>query len=281
MAAVWRRAWRSKKVSSTGLGSGGGGSLWPISDSTTTTITSGTTFSTTTTYTTISSNPVGEGLDLDAMEFKEELVETRRHLRGLVEQFCGGANGNVTAPERWLSELNVAWLLHLAELSASARGSFISRQLHHLVQSWIMALRKINTSIWACFSGFSSQEEATVAPPAAPEFVRFIEATLWKMLTFVGAIAAPLNEDHDPSCREQIVSRLAWELQALVDVRDALSPASEQIMMPFRSSPYVQSTRITDDMGGLLSAELGKLDQAICGIYTGSHQDYCHVFLGG
>jgi hypothetical protein len=100
MAAVWRRAWRSKKVSSTGLGSGGGGggSLWPISDSTTTTITSGTTFSTTTTYTTISSNPVGEGLDLDAMEFKEELVETRRHLRGLVEEFCGGANGNVTAP---------------------------------------------------------------------------------------------------------------------------------------------------------------------------------------
>ena len=90
----------------------------------------------TTAYTTISSNPVGErplvvdesaDEGLDAMEFKEELVETRRHLKGLVEEFCGGASGKVTAPDRWLSELNVAWLLHLAELSASARGSFISR----------------------------------------------------------------------------------------------------------------------------------------------------------
>jgi hypothetical protein len=128
MAAVWRRAWWSKQVSSsTGLGSasGGGGTPWPISGSTTTT--SGTTLSTTTTYTTISSDPVGqrplvveESADegLDAVEFKQELVETRRHLRRLVEEFCGSTNGNVTAPDRWLSELNVAWLLHLAELSA-------------------------------------------------------------------------------------------------------------------------------------------------------------------
>ncbi|KXG20922.1 uncharacterized protein LOC8069219 [Sorghum bicolor] len=212
----------------------------------------------------------GEGLDLDAMEFKEELVEMRQHLRGLVAEFCVGASGNVTAPDRWLSELNVAWLLHLSELGASARGSFISRQLQQLVQSWILALRKINTSmIWACFSGFSSQEKATVAPPAAPEFVCFIEATLWKMFIFAGTIAgtiaAPLNFD-DTNCQEHIVSRAAGELRALLDMRDALSSVSEHIMMSFRSSPYVQSTihkDITDDMGGLLSAELGKLDEAV------------------
>ena len=63
------------------------------------------------------------------------------------------------------------------------------------------------------------------------------------MLTFVGAIvAASLNVDDDPSCQEQehIVSRAAGELRALLDVRYALSLASEQIMMSFRSSPYVQ-----------------------------------------
>ena len=62
------------------------------------------------------------------------------------------------------------------------------------------------------------------------------------MLTFVGAIvAASLNVD-DPSCQEQqhMVSRAAGELRALLDVRYALSLASEQIMMSFRSSPYVQ-----------------------------------------
>jgi len=66
------------------------------------------------------------------MEFKEELVETRRHLKGLVEEFCGGASGKVTAPDKWLSELKVAWLLHLAGLSASASQVSILDQQHLL-----------------------------------------------------------------------------------------------------------------------------------------------------
>jgi hypothetical protein len=260
MAAVGQRAWS------------GGYRQW-VSGSTA--APSGTTLSSST-YTP-SSYSVGErplvveenaeGLDQErGMELPQELG---LHVRGLVEEFSACADGNVSAPDRWLSELQVAWLFRLADLDASGRRIFISRQLQHLVQSWNSALRAITTSIvWACSSGFSSQdpEEATVAPPAAPEFVRFVETTLLKMLSFVDAIAAPLNVD-DPSCQEHIVPTnkegAAEKLRALLDVHDALSRASTQIMMSFSSSPYVGSTRITDDMEGLLSAELGKLDEAV------------------
>ncbi|CAD6338232.1 unnamed protein product [Miscanthus lutarioriparius] len=102
------------------------------------------------------------------MELPQELAETLRlHIRGLVKEFSACADGNFSAPDRWLSELQVAWLFRLADLDASGRRIFISRQLQHLVQSWNSALRAITTSIvQACFSGFSSQdqEEATVAP---------------------------------------------------------------------------------------------------------------------
>ncbi|XP_066378621.1 exocyst complex component EXO70A3-like [Miscanthus floridulus] len=265
MAAVRRRAWS------------GGYRQWVSGN---TGAPSGTTISSTTD--TPSSYSVGErplaveeesaeGLDQErAMELPQELAETLRlHIRGLVEEFSACADGNFSAPDRWLSELQVAWLFRLADLDASGRRIFISRQLQHLVQSWNSALRAITTSIVrACFSGFSSQdqEEATVAPPEAPEFVRFVETTLLKMLTFVDAIAAPLNVD-DPSCQQHTVSTnkegAAEKLRTLLDVHDALSRASTQIVMSFSSSPYVGSTRITDDMEGLLSAELGKLDEAV------------------
>jgi hypothetical protein len=269
MKAVWRRAWRSR-ASSTGIsGSGGGGYLPATSGSSTTGTASGTTLSTTT----YPSDRVGgrplvvkEHADQERdMELKEELVATREHItRVLVGEFCGGANGHhASASEKWLWELDVDWLLHLAEIDASEGRILVTRELMHLTRSWIPALWTISTSIWGCFGGFHSQEEATVGLPAASEFVRFFEATLLKMFTFVHAIA-PLNLD-DPSIQEHIVpGEVATEnLRALLDVRGALSTASEQIIMSFHSSPFVQSTRITDDMKGLLSAELGRVDQAV------------------
>jgi hypothetical protein len=127
----------------------------------------------------------------------------------------------------------------------------------------------ISTSICKCFSSeLHSEEEASVGPPAASELAQFVKATLVKMFTFVHAIAAlaPRNVD-DPSGQQHVFSSsvvgAAEKLRALLDVRDALSVASEQIMMSFTSSPCSQFTRVTCDLGGFLSAELGKLDRAI------------------
>jgi hypothetical protein len=253
MAAIWQRAWS-------------GGSWQPVSGSTTSTSGTTTTFSTATNTTSFAEEELHQER---AMELKQEVAKTRLHMRGLVEEFCAGANGNVTSPNRWLSELHVAWLLRLAELGAAAQRIFISRQLQRLVRSWTPALQVISTSICKCFSSeLHSEEEASVGPPAASELAQFVKATLVKMFTFVHAIAAlaPRNVD-DPSGEQHVFSSSvvgsAETLRALLDVRDALSVASEQIKMSFSSSPCSQSTRVTCDMGGFLSAELGNLDCAI------------------
>jgi hypothetical protein len=41
-------------------------------------------------------------------------------------------------------ELHVAWLLRLAELDASGQRALISREM----QSWILPLQAISTSVW-------------------------------------------------------------------------------------------------------------------------------------
>jgi hypothetical protein len=243
MAAVWRRAWRSKKISSTGGGdSDGDGALQQIFGSSTTTTTSGTrttmTLSTSASAYTALSEPVRDEEEESAMELRQDVVKTRRHMRGLVEEFRAGADGNATAPDRWFSELHVAWLLRLAELDASGKSTFISRsrQLQSPAQTWIPALQVISTSVWKCLSGLYSDDEATVGPPAT-EFAQFLKATLLKMLTFVDAIVAldPLSVDGASATSQQHVpsSTVMWadeKVRALLDVRHALSAASEQII---------------------------------------------------
>jgi hypothetical protein len=206
---------------------------------------------------------------------QEEVVKTRRHMRGLVEEFCAGAGAgadgsNATAPDRWLSELNVAWLLSLAELDASGQRTFISRQLQSPAQTWIPALQVISTSVWKCLSSHDEPTDGLL--DAVSEFAQFLKATLLKMLTFVDAIVAldPFSVINGAISQQQHVSstctsvvRAADKVRALLDVRHALSVASEQIIMSFCSSPYVLSTKVADDIGGLFSAQLGKLDQAI------------------
>ncbi|CAD6335319.1 unnamed protein product [Miscanthus lutarioriparius] len=276
MAAIWRRAWRSKKVSSTGRGYGDG-ALPPIhgsSGSSTNTSGTRTTLTLSTSAYTTSSEPVRDEEEESGMELRqEEVVKTRRHMRGLVEEFRAGADGNATAPDRWLSELHVAWLLRPAdaepELGASGQRILVPRE----TRSWILALQVIRTSVRTCLSGLYSDDEATVGPPAAvPEFVKFLKVTLLKMLTFVDAIVAldPLNVDGASSQQHVssssvvlVVMEAAEKVRALLDVRHALSAASQHIMIAFCSSPYVQSTKVADDIGGLLSAQLCKLDQAI------------------
>jgi hypothetical protein len=103
------------------------------------------------------------------------------------------------------------------------------------MQSWILALQAISPSVWKCLSGLYGDDD----PPAAgaSEFAQFLKATLLKMLTFVDAIVAldPLSVDGASATSQQHVpsSTVMWadeKVRALLDVRHALSAASEQII---------------------------------------------------
>ncbi|XP_062229873.1 uncharacterized protein LOC133927425 [Phragmites australis] len=299
MAAAWRRSWMSR-VSSTERGrsrrlqTDGQPSRSYLGSSATPS--SATTASSTRSHTS-TSTPVGEPaagpvfhpfiflpkapvVDEKAEELDEERAEEseeeRAKARGLVKshlvhEFCSDV---CIGLDRWLSELHVGWVLHLADDDASSgsRGSIlISRQLQHLAQSWILALLEINSYLSRCFNRWyshSQELEETVCPPAC-DFARFVEATLSKMLPFVDTVVN-LAIIH-PSCSEHCVAAPsngaaaapAEKLQALIDVRDALSGASEKVQLWdlwFCSSSDVQVPRIT----GLLLAKLAKLDEAIC-----------------
>ncbi|TVU46137.1 hypothetical protein EJB05_05655, partial [Eragrostis curvula] len=192
-------------------------------------------------------------LELDVGERAKKL----RHMKLLVEEFS-----NANFLERWLSELDVGWLLHLPDGDASARRLFMSRQLQHLVRSWITALRQVEESVFEYLDGLAREDDSfsTSLQPDAAEFAGFVEATLLKMLPFVDAVVA-LNIIH-PGSTEGVEA--VEKLQALIDVRDALSTASEELQFcPHSSLSHVETARMIGEMSDLLSSNLGKLDNII------------------
>ncbi|TVU12528.1 hypothetical protein EJB05_46179, partial [Eragrostis curvula] len=291
MVAIWRRAWRSR-VSSAARGGDAGTSRglarpnYGASSST-----SGGTILSTTTASSADSiverprdfHPLSasvleentEELDEErATELEEERVRRLEHMKGLVVEFSGDS---LSAVERCLSELDVGWVLRLTDGDAGMGMILVSPQPFDHTGSWIQGLFEISKSVSRCFDGWYSHKEATACPPAS-EFVRFVEVIFMKMLPFCDAIIC-LNQQHSiVSVNEGSIARL----QALVAMRDALSMTSEQILLSFCSSPYIESTRITDDMRGLLAAGLDKLDDAIWGtmdetgiIFSSTHDDLC------
>ena len=123
------------------------------------------------------------GSELD----EEARAKNLGHVRGLLEEFCSHAGANADAPiERWLSEMDAAWVLHLA--------GHDSRQLPRLTRSWILALRDIKDSIFAYIDGLCGEDDSTShSQPALSEFSRFVESTILKMLPFVDVIVALNN----------------------------------------------------------------------------------------
>ncbi|TVU42325.1 hypothetical protein EJB05_08723, partial [Eragrostis curvula] len=254
MAAIWGRAWRSMASHE---GGDDGRSLQPTAGGERGS-TSGTNYSTTTTHTTNMSErslafhpftvlPTATVLEENADELgEEERVKKLEHIKSLVVLFCKDNNNSAT--ERWLYELGVNWVLHLSHVSESGR-SFISGQLLYLAGSWIEALFEINHYISVCFGGHLGKEKATT-DDVGYEFLRFVQATLSKMLPFVDAIVAVRV-----SGRRGAGEPADEKLRALILVRDALSMASAQIMSSFSSSPCCE---------GYLSADLlARLDEAI------------------
>jgi hypothetical protein len=162
--------------------------------------------------------------------------------------------------EKWLSELDVGWVLHESKIDESAGSIRIWQQFHFFAESWILALQDINESISRCFDVWCSQDrdEGTSKKPLASEFALLVEATMLKMLPFVDAIIAAAARTSD----RPEAAAAAEKLQVLIDVSDALSMASEQILSSlFSSSPCVQSTGGT--MRENVSTELAKLDEAM------------------
>lgn len=174
-------------------------------------------------------------------------------------EFCGD---NMGALERWFSELDIRWVLHLTD-----EKIFILWCLQHLTLTWISALFEITKSITRCFDGWYSGHSQKNGP-AYSDFVQFVEATILKMLPFGDAIVSLNLHTNAPSSEQQAVSSnrngAVDKLRAMIDVREALSAASEEIVLWFSSPTYnVHSIKVTDEMRDLLSAEVGRLDEAI------------------
>jgi hypothetical protein len=199
------------------------------------------------------------------------------HIKRLVEEFCDDGRN---ALERWFSEMGIAWVLSLDDdadadgarqllpgpggASSSSRGA----SLQHLARSWILGLREIKDSTLIYMDGLCDEEEdaeSTCQPDDLSEFSRFIQSAFFKMIPFVDAIAALTIVNHPPSAEKTAAA--AMRLQALIDVRDGLSTASEEIQFgPYSSIYYVESAagiNIIDEMSDLMSSKLGKLDKAI------------------
>ncbi|CAL5044840.1 unnamed protein product [Urochloa decumbens] len=176
VASVWRKAWmRWRRVSSTtplGVGGGDDGDgrgnsvQHTCGDSTT----SGTTYTTTTTVTvtTSSFNSAGErprefhssmilpttsvveentdGLDV-AKEIEEDRVRKLEHLKGLVVEFRGG--NNLSALEKWLSELDVGWVLHEFMIDESAGSIPCVESTDVMMRDHLSTeLGKLDEAIW-------------------------------------------------------------------------------------------------------------------------------------
>ncbi|TKW23531.1 hypothetical protein SEVIR_4G297900v4 [Setaria viridis] len=198
----------------------------------------------------------------------EDKVKTREHIRDLIHRFRGAAM------DKWLSEVRVSFVLHLAELEASKRRKFISssRRLRCTAHSWALALHMINRSIvsftgWCC----PQEEEAAAGWPSASELVRFVAATFMQLLPFVDIVVAldisnPSSDDDDHPGHGGAVTS-AHKFQTLIQVRDALSEASELVQLwdswLCSSSDAAEATRISGEMSRLVFAKLDKLEEAI------------------
>ncbi|XP_066378585.1 exocyst complex component EXO70H1-like [Miscanthus floridulus] len=239
---------------------------------------SGTTTTMSNTYTasTTASLPValpgatagGEGVT----DNNQEKMKMREHIKDLIHEFRGAATSDALG--RWLSELQVSWVLHLTQLDASAGKAFVSRLLQYTARSWILALHAINSSIvsfngWCSSQDQEEDEAVAVLWPPTSELVGFVAATFLQMLPFVDVVVA--LEVANPACGDDHGGKggavaSAHKFQTLTDVREALSGVSEQVQLWNLWLCYsrdAEATRISGEMNSLLLAKLDKLDVAI------------------
>ncbi|CAL4982367.1 unnamed protein product [Urochloa decumbens] len=193
------------------------------------------------------------------LEDDEEKVKKIEPTKHLVKEFFHG-DGDTGALERWLSEVGVGWVLCLSDDSYVGASSLLRAQPHHnnLTDRWIRAL----TLLEGRFVG----GEQDVPGPAKQ--ARFVKAAVLKMLPFVDALLAatgPLDAGTDTADASNGAQALSAEkLQALLDVRDAVSSTLKGIRLYFRDYSVETETRqSSDEVISLLSAKEQRLDEAV------------------
>lgn len=213
----------------------------------------------------------------------DEARQRRQRIKGILDQFCGGAVGgedsSAAALEMWFSDLGIAWVLRAA---AGAR-LVLPQDQRDAAGRWTQALADVTESIldtyYSCFShshleSLPEEPEASSVPDPIL-FSRFIQETMLRMLSFVDAVVAPNNPDTSSSCCvEEILDGNGEsappleKLKTLLDVRGAVFMASfliQPLLLSLSSSAEeeTESCRAVEDMEALRSDKDDMLAQAI------------------
>lgn len=132
--------------------------------------------------------------------------------------------------------------------------------LLHFTGFWIRALVGITESVRTTFlADMLSTVVEEEQPSQHINSARSAETCILTMLPFVDALVAPycleLVGDGAPAPAEK--------LRPLIDVREAVSRASQDIRLSFCATSSQEAKRITDGVTNLLLAKGSKLDEAI------------------
>nr|TKW39270.1 hypothetical protein SEVIR_1G167300v2 [Setaria viridis] len=182
---------------------------------------------------------------------KAKRIKSAKEFFGAPSAKCSIEGADMGVLERWLMELGIGWVLHLADGVAAGK---LKLDPNH-ASSWIRALTEITNTFCLMVSllpGHVSEEEEDAAAAAAMESeyisslqdLSIIQQAMLKMLAFVDFID---------------------KLHALLRVRHTLSKALSEIRLLFDDpSPSARVVeRIRSEIGSVLLAKEGKAADAI------------------
>jgi hypothetical protein len=227
----------------------------PVSEQTESMSSSSGTVSTTAYTSTDGSHLSWISMDAAALH-SEEMEKSRKEtektkmkpVKSLVMEFFGAPSGSdMRVLERWLTELGVGWVLHLAEGKVQQTPD---------ASSWFRALTEIMGTI--SLIAESDEEQA--------QFASFTQQALLKLLAFVDFTDAFSLAWEDLISNNWVSWRTARpydKLLALLHVRDTLSKAPSKIPLSLVSSRSAEVNRIVGDIVSVLSAKESKVGEAI------------------
>ncbi|XP_066375300.1 uncharacterized protein [Miscanthus floridulus] len=207
--------------------------------------------------------------------------QMKRIIKSLAQEFfpasSSAAAANCSVLERWtrwwFTELGIGWVLHVAD--GTSQG--ILQHAFDDARCWSRALAEIMETVRStdsviglpCICEEEQQPMAAENSSSFPDqfqFARFVQETLFKMLTFVDVIVA--LDPNTITCDIFIangVLALFQKISDLVRVRAALSYALSQIDALFLWTPSVEVRRIR---GEILNFLRSKDVKALEGIWS-------------
>jgi hypothetical protein len=208
----------------------------------------------------LSSDELGVPLQIIDDE-KPEKLEHAKHLAWLANEFCNGDG----ALERWLSEMGVGWVLDLADDPSAGTTSLLRAQpqRNNLTERWIRALTEVTDTDHLKHIVRGTDVSRRV------QLFRIVEATVLKMLHFVDALLAAADLDATTGGTAGVSVTNGEQqaplenLQELLDVRDALSSASQGIQLCLDSDCSAEVDAQGRKLPSLLSEKEPRLEEAI------------------